>query len=212
MARKGSPVRRGAHLPTTVLESRFGQFVVTHFTGASGATCLIIRSRDLPSKASTSTVRLHSSCLFGEALSSEECDCGQQLSAALKEISLHGGALIYMFDEGRSVGLPNKIRSMEFERIDGISTAAAFARIGYAPDPRRYEVAVEAIRSLNLGRNIRLISNNPAKLKALTDAGFAVLERVEPRLRLTRHALSALRRKEKSLDHIPYKNVTVVDK
>lgn len=197
--------------PTTILETTLGQFVISLFNSRKKGSCLILRTRDLSPPNGAATIRIHSACLFGEAMYSEECDCGQQLHAALGEISSSGGALIYMFDEGRAVGLRDKIRSMEIERVEGISTVAAFARIGYDPDPRKYKFAVDAIKSLRLGPKLRVITNNPQKIKALTDAGFTV-ERVEPKLRLSRHALSALRRKEKALGQIPYKNVVVVDK
>jgi GTP cyclohydrolase II len=198
--------------PATILETKFGQFVVTLFTATSGRNCLILQTRDLSLQNSVTTLRIHSACLFGEALHSEECDCGQQLQAAMMEISSCGGVLIYMFDEGRSIGLHDKIRSMELERVEGITTAAAFAKIGHGPDPREYTVAIEALKSLKTERKLRFITNNPKKIKALADAGYEIVERIEPKIKLSRHALSALRRKEKSLGQIPYKNVSTLDK
>jgi GTP cyclohydrolase II len=195
--------------PATTIESRSGQLQLTLFEGRVGGSGLIASSGldDCP----LPTIRLHSACLFGESFHSLECECRAQLDAALDEITERGGALIYSFQEGRGIGLCAKIVAMELERVRKISTTDAFKTLGFEPDPRRYDDAVQALAELCSAREIRLITNNPHKLEAFTNAGFVVAERVEPWLKLPRRSISIMRARQRVLGQIPYGNVRALE-
>jgi GTP cyclohydrolase II len=194
---------------STRVRTKFGILLVSLFTGRSGGQCLIFKTELID--VSAPTVRIQSACLFGEAFYSEECDCREQRDCALKEIGSRKGLLVYLFQEGRGIGLRDKIRAMDLEESKGLSTVQAFAHLGFRPDLRNYDLAVEALRHEDIGNDIRLISNNPHKISALSDAGFTIVERVEPRLNLTPHAYRVLKRKQEALQQIPYRNIFVLE-
>ena len=121
--------------------------------------------------------RLHSECLTGDALFSLRCDCGFQLEAALKAIADEGrGALLYLRQEGRGIGLLNKIRAYELQD-QGADTVEANERLGFAADQRDYAMCLPMLEHLGV-TSLRLMTNNPRKVKALGGMGIAVAERV----------------------------------
>src|SRR3954447_21653750 len=164
---------------TTILETRDGRFLSSFFETRSGDQCLVLRTRHIGKSKTAPIIRIQSACLFGEAFHSEECDCRQQLDASLELIASAGGVIIYLFQEGRGIGLCEKIVAMEIERVDGLNTAEAFAKLGYAQDIRTYVTAIEALKAIEMGSKLRVISNNPFKLKALEDGGYEIVERIE---------------------------------
>lgn len=122
-------------------------------------------------------VRAHSECLTGDALFSLRCDCGFQLRAALEQIAAEGrGALLYLRQEGRGIGLGNKIRAYALQDL-GADTVEANHQLGFPADARDFGIAVALLRDLGL-RRIRLMTNNPAKLAALQRDGVEIVERV----------------------------------
>jgi 3,4-dihydroxy 2-butanone 4-phosphate synthase/GTP cyclohydrolase II len=122
-------------------------------------------------------VRMHSECLTGEVLMSARCDCGDQLAAALHRISAEGGALIYLRQEGRGIGLVEKIRSYNLQDM-GYDTVDANIKLGHQPDEREYVIAAAILRDLGIS-GIRLMTNNPDKENALKNAGILINERVK---------------------------------
>ena len=121
--------------------------------------------------------RLHSECLTGDALFSQRCDCGSQLEAALQAIAREGrGVLLYLRQEGRGIGLLNKIRAYELQD-GGADTVEANERLGFAADQREYAMCQPMLDHLHV-KALRLMTNNPRKVKALTAMGVVVAERV----------------------------------
>ena len=122
-------------------------------------------------------VRIHSECLTGEALLSARCDCREQLSEALQRIAEEGGVLVYLRQEGRGIGLAEKIRAYSLQD-QGYDTAEANVKLGHEPDERDYKTAVSILRHLGI-KGVRLLTNNPDKETALKDSGICVNERVK---------------------------------
>ena len=151
-------------------------------------------------------VGLHSACLFGETFHSHECDCKQQLHAALECVHEQGGVVYYMFQEGRGAGLLAKIRGLMLQSERNMSTSETYHLLGLLPDPRQYDAIVRDLAELIAGNDIKVITNNPSKLESLQEAGFNVIERVEPELALGEPTLRFCIDKQKALGHIPYKN------
>lgn len=121
--------------------------------------------------------RVHSECLTGDALFSQRCDCGAQLEEAMRRIAEAGrGVILYLRQEGRGIGLINKIRAYQLQDA-GADTVEANEALGFAPDLRRYDLCRPMLGVLGV-RSLRLMTNNPRKVAALTDNGIAVSERV----------------------------------
>lgn len=122
-------------------------------------------------------VRVHSECFTGDVLGSQRCDCGEQLNRALEWIAEQGqGVLVYLRQEGRGIGLLDKLRAYNLQD-DGLDTVDANLRLGHQADERDYSVAVHILADLNV-RSIRLLTNNPAKIDGLKQMGVIVTERV----------------------------------
>ena len=122
-------------------------------------------------------LRIHSQCLTGDALFSLRCDCGSQLEMALKKIaSEEAGLIIYMAQEGRGIGLGNKIKAYELQD-EGMNTVEANESLGFEADERNYSICGEILSSMNIA-SVRLMTNNPSKIEGLIDSGIDVVDRV----------------------------------
>ena len=161
-----------AHLPT-----RFGDFTVYAYESETDqGTHLALVKGDISGPEPVLT-RVHSECLTGDALGSLRCDCGGQLGAALRQIEKEGrGALLYMRQEGRGIGLANKIRAYALQD-GGLDTLDANTALGLPADARHYGIAAQILKALGVER-LRLLSNNPAKADALASYGLDVTGRV----------------------------------
>lgn len=124
----------------------------------------------------TPLVRLHSACLTGDVLGSLKCDCGPQMRAAAHRIAAEGGILLYLQQEGRGIGLLNKLRAYQLQD-QGFDTVDANLRLGFGEDERDFDLASAMLKALGVAR-VRLLSNNPAKAQALAEQGIEVVELV----------------------------------
>lgn len=126
-------------------------------------------------------VRIHSECLTSEVFGSLRCDCRAQLDRAMDFLAQHGrGVLLYLRQEGRGIGLGNKIRAYELQQQEGLDTVEANLRLGFPDDLRRYDIAGEMLRALGV-RSVDLITNNPLKIAGLVDEGIPVRRRIPSR-------------------------------
>jgi GTP cyclohydrolase II len=145
--------------------------------------------------------RLHSECLTGDALFSLRCDCGFQLEAALAAIAKEGrGVLLYLRQEGRGIGLMNKIRAYELQD-GGADTVEANERLGFAADQRDYAICLPMLNHLGI-TSLKLMTNNPRKLKALADMGIPVAERMPLQIEHNPHNKYYLATKSGKLGHL----------
>jgi GTP cyclohydrolase II len=165
------------HQAEAALPTRFGTFKIAVFEvdGSPGEIAVLTRGSLVGS--GPPLVRLHSECLTGDVLGSLRCDCGQQLTAALTLIARAGsGALLYLPQEGRGIGLANKIRAYALQD-QGLDTVDANLALGLPVDRRDYAAAAEVLRSLGV-RQVRLLTNNPLKSESLERHGIQVIQRV----------------------------------
>jgi GTP cyclohydrolase II len=185
-----------AHLPT-----RFGRFTILGIEGRTPAeTAVVLRHGRLNGK-SVPLVRIHSQCLTGDALSSERCDCRAQLELSLREIGrVTAGLLLYLPQEGRGIGLMNKLRAYELQD-HGMDTVQANQKLGFAADSRDYRFSAETLALLG-ARRVKLLSNNPDKVKQLEAAGIDVVERVPCQPRTTHTSRAYLKTKKTKLGHV----------
>ena len=145
-------------------------------------------------------VRVHSACLTGDLFGSLRCDCGQQLRGSLRVFAARGGGvLLYMAQEGRSIGLGNKLRAYALQQ-EGLDTVDADCTLGFGADERRYDAAVEMLRHLRIER-IQLLTNNPEKVRALETGGISVVDRLPLYGTLNRHNLPYVKAKVNRAGH-----------
>jgi GTP cyclohydrolase II len=183
------------------LPTRYGNFTVYGFQGRGPQEEAVALVRGKVSGKTPPLVRVHSQCLTGDVLASLRCDCRAQLEMSLKKIGqAASGILLYLPQEGRGIGLINKLKAYELQD-GGLDTVEANRRLGFADDARDYEFAAEALKALGI-RDVRLLSNNPDKVAQLESAGIRVVERVPCRPRTSKHSAAYLRTKKDKLGHL----------
>ncbi len=145
--------------------------------------------------------RMHSECLTGDMLQSLRCDCGPQLQESLRLIEAEGkGVVLYLRQEGRGIGLIEKIAAYELQE-QGLDTVEANLELGHPVDGRSYEAALDMLKDLGV-KSIRLLTNNPAKMEALSDLGFEITERVQLEVGHGEHNAEYMRTKKDRMGHL----------
>lgn len=162
---------------SSTLPTPFGVFDIHGFEDTRDGKEHVVLSMGDISDGAPLLMRVHSECLTGDALFSQRCDCGSQLAAALEAVAAEGrGAVFYLRQEGRGIGLLNKIRAYNLQD-QGADTVEANEQLGFAPDQRDYHILAPMFEHLKV-QSARLLTNNPRKVQALEDLGVAVVERV----------------------------------
>ena len=147
-------------------------------------------------------VRVHSACLTGDALHSLRCDCGEQLEAALGRVASEGeGVIVYMQQEGRGIGLLNKMKAYHLQDSEGLDTVEANQRLGLAPDLRDYGIGAQILKDLGM-RRVRLLTNNLTKVVGLRGFGLEIAERVPIEVEPNGHNERYLKTKRQKLNHV----------
>jgi 3,4-dihydroxy 2-butanone 4-phosphate synthase/GTP cyclohydrolase II len=147
-------------------------------------------------------VRMHSECLTGDVLHSAKCDCGPQLAYAMKQVAEAGrGVIVYMRQEGRGIGLLNKLKAYKLQQDEGLDTVEANKRLGFAPDLRHFGIGAQILHDLGV-RDIKLLTNNPRKVIGLEGYGLRIVERVPIQMPPGVHNRDYLNAKRDKLGHL----------
>lgn len=161
----------------TKMPTKYGDFNIYGFVNEETGEHHVALVKGEVNKDKPVLVRVHSECLTGDALGSKRCDCGEQYDAAMKRIAEEGnGVLLYMRQEGRGIGLINKLKAYALQD-KGIDTVDANLMLGFPADMRKYDVAASILKNIGV-KKMRLMTNNPEKIKALEEFGLEVVERV----------------------------------
>jgi GTP cyclohydrolase II len=208
MRRKSQLKKRSKQKSTSVkmianadLPTRYGHFTIYGFKGRGRQEEAVALVRgDLRGKTAT-LVRVHSQCLTGDVLTSLRCDCRAQLELSLKKIGqAPSGILLYLPQEGRGIGLMNKLRAYELQD-GGMDTVEANERLGFAADARDYDFSALILNKLG-AKKIRLLSNNPEKVRQLESNGIRVVERVPCQPRVSKTSRGYLKTKKNKMGHL----------
>ena len=187
---------------TSKLPTAFGEFKITVFQDPQTGEEHVALSKGLDTPPTGPVlVRIHSECLTGDAFASLKCDCGPQLHSTMKMINDAGqGVILYLRQEGRGIGLTNKIRAYALQD-QGHDTLDANLLLNLPADARKYDMCAIMLDYLKI-KNVKLITNNPLKIKSLTDLGIDVVERVPLKVGLNIFNKAYLETKQKRMSHL----------
>jgi GTP cyclohydrolase II len=195
------PVRTLQRVAEASLPTEHGKFRLIGYRSLYSNEEFVVLARGVLRPDRPTLVRIHSQCLTGDVFGSTKCDCGQQLHEAMRLIAKEGsGAIVYQQQEGRGIGIINKIRAYALQDA-GADTIEANERLGLAVDLRRYEQCAEILSDLGLLK-VRLMSGNPDKLGALKQHGLEVVDRVPLSIKVHRGLVRYLKTKRDQMGHL----------
>jgi len=184
-----------ANLPTTV-----GKFKIVGYRSLNSTEEFVVLLKGEMNAEIPTLVRIHSQCLTGDVFGSIKCDCGPQLHRAMELIEKEGhGAIVYQQQEGRGIGIINKIRAYALQD-EGADTVEANEKLGFEVDARNYQQCAEILFDLGLCK-VRVMSNNPEKIRVLQEAGLKIVERVAIEIETRQPAAHYLKTKKEKLGH-----------
>ena len=178
------------------MPTQYGEFKLDAYIDINGAEHLMIYNK----KENNIPVRIHSSCITGDIFHSARCDCGEQLNNAMRYIENNGGAILYLFQEGRGIGLINKLKAYELIE-QGYDTVSANIALGFDADLRTYEVAAQILKYNNID-TIQLLTNNPDKINKIKGLGIKISERIPLIIESNPHNNHYLFTKTKEMGHL----------
>jgi GTP cyclohydrolase II len=200
-SRSGNGLPSLQNVAQAELPTRNGRFTIYGFKGQGPQDEAVALVRGKVNGKNAPLVRVHSQCLTGDVLASLRCDCRAQLELSLKKISkAPSGVLLYLPQEGRGIGLMNKLRAYELQD-GGMDTVEANQKLGFAADARDYDFSAQILKQLG-AKKIRLLSNNPEKVRQLENAGIEVVERVPCQPRIHKSSRAYLQTKKKKMGHL----------
>jgi 3,4-dihydroxy 2-butanone 4-phosphate synthase/GTP cyclohydrolase II len=195
-----APLNTVQMVDEAALPTEFGTFRIIGYRSLISEEEFVVLANGSFNDDKPTLARIHSQCLTGDAFGSTRCDCGQQLRTTMKLIAKEGGAIIYQQQEGRGIGIINKIRAYALQD-EGADTIEANEQLGFAADLRRYEQCGEILKDLGISR-VRLISNNPDKIAALRQCGIDVVERIPLEIKFYRSLTKYLSTKREQMGHL----------
>jgi 3,4-dihydroxy 2-butanone 4-phosphate synthase / GTP cyclohydrolase II len=182
------------------LPTKYGQFIIHAYKNKINEENICLIKGDI-TKQDDILVRIHSECLTGEVLHSKRCDCGEQLNKSLKLLSKEKNSmLIYLRQEGRGIGLFNKIKAYHLQD-NGLDTVQANVKLGRKADERNYSVAAQMLQEFGI-KKVKLLTNNPAKINSLEKHGIIVSKRVALKIKQTKENKTYLQTKKKKMGHL----------
>jgi len=188
-------------IATAKLPTQIGEFKIAGYRSQTSNEEFVVLYKGEMQKDFPTLVRIHSQCLTGDVFGSIKCDCGMQLRKAMELIEEAGrGAIVYQQQEGRGIGIINKIRAYALQD-EGADTVEANEELGFVVDAREYQQCAEILFDLGLCK-VRVMSNNPDKIKALEKAGLKIVERVPIEVESEEPAAHYLRTKKEKLGHL----------
>jgi 3,4-dihydroxy 2-butanone 4-phosphate synthase/GTP cyclohydrolase II len=190
--------KRGA---TAKLPSKYGNFMTTPYIELTTGLEHLVLMKGKWSKHDSLLVRIHSSCMTGDIFGSKRCDCGEQLQKSMQMIENEGkGIIVYLNQEGRGIGLFNKIHAYQLQD-EGLDTIQANIALGFEADERDYTIASHILKDLGV-RKIRLITNNPDKSTALKSSGFQSIENIPIEMDPNQYNKFYLETKKNKMNHL----------
>lgn len=182
------------------LPTEYGSFRMIAFDSGIGEFPHLVMYAEHTPKDQPVNVRVHSECMTGDVFGSLRCDCGEQLHSAMHTFGKEGGCLIYLRQEGRGIGLVNKLKAYNLQD-EGLDTVSANVALGFHADERDYAPAIEILNTLGI-KKLRLFTNNPEKVEAFEGTGITVTERVPIEVAPQKESESYLRTKQEQMGHV----------